>query len=376
MKLLSALLLVMTFSVGATEVSLLTYNLGLAHSFVALAKERVPHLSKALATSESDIVCLQEVWKKSDRKKISKALKKIYPFSYTKKRSQQRASHAPVCKIKELFGKDKFLTCMLDNCMDGDADHQTTCSRITCGPSLVALRDSNQECATTLMAQVGKSTIMSMYTIFEPFVRPGMFAYRGDNGLMLFSKYPMSNKKFFDWKKQSTLNYRGALTANVEIDGNKLFVACSHLTANLDRTIPYTGNHHSWESENLLQVEDFISKVENINTPIALMGDFNCSFGDPSQGVESDFENNCSVIVNAGFSDPTSEQHLEATFSLSNTLVDPNEREVALDHIFIKNGTYSEAEVILKDVVEITKKDEVIMSNISDHYGLRVIMQL
>ena len=255
------ILLILLFSLGinATELKLSTFNTGLAYGFVAHAKERLPQIIKALQQSDSDLLCLQEVWKKRDRKKIARALKSIYPFSFDQKGDQLRAAKAPVCKIKELFGEGKFLSCMLKNCMDGDSDQQTVCSRTTCGVALENLKQSNRECAGVLMAQVGKSTLVSMYTLFEPFARPGMFAYKGENGVLLLSKYPLKNRQVIDWKKSSTLNHRVALTAMVEKDGKQVKVACMHLTANLDRLIPYTGIFQDWEEENSHQVEELLN---------------------------------------------------------------------------------------------------------------------
>lgn len=377
MKWISSLFLFFTliFSTHSfsSELNIMTYNTGLAHGFVAMAKERLPHIIDALKSEQADILCLQEVWEKKDRKKIIKALKNIYPYAHYEKRSQLRASHRPVCKIKQLFGKDRFLTCMLDNCMGGDSDQQTVCSRTTCGPALQWLKENNRECASTLMAQVGRSTILSMYVLFEPFVRPGMFAYRGANGLLMLSKKPLRHKEFIDWKKESTLNHRGALIADINFEGKPLSLACTHLTANLENTIPYTGIYEGWEQENFLQTQKLTNYFENRGA--ILMGDFNCSLENSDVGVESEFENSCLFYAASGYQDPMTGEALGPSFSLNNSLVGSNEHNLSLDHIFFKDFISLESKLLFTEKVTLETKAGRVESNISDHYAFKVRLQ-
>ena len=46
------------FSHIALSKSVMTYNVGLAHTFVPLAKERLPHIMDALKREQGDVVCL------------------------------------------------------------------------------------------------------------------------------------------------------------------------------------------------------------------------------------------------------------------------------------------------------------------------------
>jgi endonuclease/exonuclease/phosphatase family metal-dependent hydrolase len=370
MKILALILLFCSLNSFAHEASFLTYNTGLAHGFVAMAKQRLPHIIDALKSEQSDVVCLQEVWKKKDRKKIIKQLKKIYPYSYYEKKSQLRASKKPVCKIKQLFGEGRFLTCMLNNCMGQGSDHQTVCSRTTCGPALEWLKINNRECASTLMAQVGRNTILSMYVLFEPFIRPGMFAYNGANGLLMLSKKPLQNKRFIDWKKESTLNHRGALVADINLENRKISVACTHLTANLENSIPYTGTYEGWESENLIQTNDLIKRSEDKDA--IFMGDFNCSVANSSTGVESEFEQNCKQFSINNYEDPMTDLEMGPTFSLDNSLVEPTEHNLSLDHIFYKNMELVSSDILFQKRVLLDDGKKSVESNISDHFAFRV----
>ena len=122
------LLITLSLCVSAKDsLKVVTYNLGLAHTFVPLAEERLPELGKALANSDADILCLQEVWEKKDRKKIAKAVKKTFPNVYFEKIKNIKSERIPTCKISELFGEGKFVGCMQKNCSGKEGDDFTNC---------------------------------------------------------------------------------------------------------------------------------------------------------------------------------------------------------------------------------------------------------
>jgi len=359
------------------SLDLMTYNTGLAHSFVAYAKERVPLLIDNLKKEQADIVCLQEVWNKADRTKFIKELKGIYPYSFQAKGEQQYASKAPVCAIGDLFGEGKFFTCVQKNCNQGDDDAKTKCYRTVCGPSLDALTEENRECAGALMSHVGKNIVQTMAALFRPLIKTTLFSYDGELGLLLLSKHKITDQKFIDWKKMSTLNHRGALMAKVHVEGKEHNVLCTHLTANLEETVPYTGIFEGWENEQRLQVDEMLSKYRT-DGPTYMMGDFNCSFENSQFNISPEFQANCQRFVDAGFSDPMSEVIQECTFCQNNTLAEET-KSTSIDHIFINNASIVDAKVVLKDVVTLDKKtkssEEPIQSNLSDHYALKVTVE-
>ncbi len=52
-----------------------TWNVGLAYNFVGLAAERVDAVAAAVASTDADLICLQEVWTTEDVAKIEAAAK-------------------------------------------------------------------------------------------------------------------------------------------------------------------------------------------------------------------------------------------------------------------------------------------------------------
>src|SRR5690606_30482656 len=230
-----------------------------AHTFVAHAKERLPHIIDALTAHRTDVLCVQEAWNKKDRKEIAKNLEDLFAAEYFTKISNLREGRRPTCKIKELFGEGKFVSCMQTQCKGLDGDEFTDCILDKCGNALSELKQTNRQCATALMAQVGKNTLIGMMTILNPFARAGLFAYKGSDGLMLFSKFPIKEKSMEDFTSISTLNRRRALKATLDIDGKDLTVYCGHLSADLSKTVPYTGKFNSWAEENSVQISTLMT---------------------------------------------------------------------------------------------------------------------
>lgn len=358
----------------AEDLKVTTYNLGLAHTFVPLAKERLPQIAEALKNSDSDVICLQEVWKKKDQRKIKKALKKSFPNNFITKIKNKKSKRRPTCKIKELFGEGKFVQCMQKQCGEFSGDEFTDCIINTCGPALRNLRDQNRECATALMAQVGKSSLAGMITILNPFKRAGLFAFKGSNGLMLFSKKPLLEKEVVDFTDISTLNKRQALLAKIQVGSSKVSVVCTHLTSDLEKTVPYTGTSANWSEENAKQFERIISKLSS--TPKAIvMGDFNCSVPNLNAGIDGELIKNCQTMENAGFASPLSKINPECTFCSSNPLNEGEEGNKILDHVFIRGAKATTAEVVYKDKIQVKKKRQNIETRLSDHFGVEVLLQ-
>ncbi len=368
----------LTYAESGPGLKLTTYNAGLANTFVKYSKNRVPKVSEGLAKLDSDVICLQEVWAKKDRNKITKDLKKQYPHSFFMKIKQTRSKKVPTCQVKELFGEEKFVQCMRDNCSGLSGDDFTSCIIKDCGKALENLKNSNRECAQGLMAQVGKGTIKSLLTVLNPFYPAGQFTYKGSTGLLLLSKIPFTKKSVLDFSAISSLTRRAVLQVEVEKNNQNHKISCTHLTANLDGTAPYAGTFANWEEENLAQVDLLLEQEKNNESATYLLGDFNCSIKDDSADVEADFEKSCHKFTDAGFSDPVAEQNPGCTYCRDNNLVnegnDPKGFDnLLLDHIFSKNNEALDARVTMKEKVDIeVKGGKVIKTHLSDHFGTSV----
>jgi len=371
MKLIIIALLFST-SLFAKELKVMTYNLGLAHTFVSYADERLPKLAEALSKADADVMCLQEVWDKKDRKVIAKAVEDNFNDVYLTKIKNLKSKHAPTCRIGDLFGEGKFVSCMNTQCKGLDGDEFTDCIIDKCGGSLRALKESNRECATSLMAQVGKNPILSMLRLLNPLKKSTLFAYKGSNGLMLLSKLPLKNKELVDFSDISTLNRRQALKAQIETEGKTVDVLCTHLTSDLETTVPYTGVFETWGEENLAQIERLKTKTQNAEHLI-VMGDMNCSVQSPTYSGE--LEENC-LNLGLNLNDVLPQFAKECTFCGTNTLNGPEVNDTQIDHVYVRGLTPVAAKVAMKEKVTISPKEGEVQTHLSDHFAIEAILSL
>ena len=353
-----------------------TYNLGLAHTFIPYAKERLKALEQVLPKYNTDILCLQEVWKKSDQKDIHKALKGKFPYSFKTKIKNFREGSRPTCRRKEIFGEGKFVSCMQNQCGGKEGDEFTDCIIDKCGGALEDLKQENRTCAQALMAQVGKNPILSIVQLLNPLWRAGLFAYKGSNGLMLYSKYPLEDKRYVDFKDISTLNRRGVLQAVANVDGTKVQVMCTHITADLSATVPYTGNFADWGGENTEQLYRILQTANHKLYPTVIMGDFNCGFEDPLAGIADELPGSCQQALDWAYSSPVTETG-ECTFCQDNLLNEEEEKSVTIDHVFLKDLEAKSTKVVFKQKVKFNAKDKGwVTTQLSDHYGVEVEVKL
>ena len=365
-----AVLIASTTQVQSSETVLRveTYNVGLAHGFVDYAEQRAPAIWDAVAKSDADVVCLQEVWTDDDRDDAVDALAGSHPHAWLTENAQKKASKSPVCKRKDLFGEGKFVSCLTGSCGGLEGDALTNCIIDQCEPIMNELKNDKPECANALMAQVGKSAPAALWTVVRPIRKAGVFAYDGSDGLVMVSKYPLANTGMVDFTDKSTLNRRRALYADVQTGDTTTRVYCTHLTADLDGIAPYPGPFASWNDENLNQVNELIEHANAFAGPAVLLGDFNCSLPDEQSGVKGESDASCQAFLDAGFSDPIMDLH-DCTYCEGNTLVGQDSGgDKLLDHAFIKGWQGQDGARTYDGTATIAAGEH----SLSDHYGYAV----
>ncbi|MEE2744689.1 MAG: endonuclease/exonuclease/phosphatase family protein [Bdellovibrionota bacterium] len=378
------------------ELKLLSYNLGLAHGYVPYAEARLPKLTEELKKSDADILCFQEVWKAEDRTKIINSLKSKYPYSVSAPTKQHHRKtgwfSGPACRVRDLFGDGKFISCILTTCSGKSGEEKSRCINNDCRPALESLTKSNRNCAESLMASVGQNEIKVILNLTNPFKMAPRFSYEGAVGTMIFSKYPFKKSGYIDMANKATLTNRGALYASVQLNGKEHFVGCTHLTANLIVSAPYPNDppykkgdvefENGWENENYFQMGKILEEFKNMagNNPQYLMGDFNCSIKDMDRGIYPDFEPACKMVLAKGYKDPYSEQGPQCTYCHDNTLLEgTSENEMLLDHVYLKNtGSASSVTSSIKytEKHSITAEGKTFDSHLSDHYGVQLKVPL
>jgi len=363
---------------GDPTLTVETWNVGLAHGFVDDAAARLPGILQSLEEADADVICLQEVWNPADRNRIRSALDASYRYIHAPDIGQKKASKAPVCKKDDLFGEDKFVSCLLGDCGGTSGDEMTNCVIDKCGPVLDALKTAKPECANALMAQVGKSSAAAMWNVLRPTRKTGLFAYGGSDGLMLASRVPLSNERIIDFSDFATLNRRRVLVAEVDVDGTPVTVACTHLTADLSAIAPYPGKYPSWGAENQAQMDALMEEVSGAEATV-LLGDFNCGPTVESLGLLGELEANCETVTAAGYTDPAVELWPDCTWCKTNTINASDEAEhqnALIDHIFLRNLHAVQGGVSHDETVLIKAKGGPRPSSLSDHYGYRITVSV
>ena len=348
-----------------------TYNLGLAPTYVPLAKERLPYIQKALISFPADILCLQEAWKEEGQKKILKSLKDLYPYQYTSSIESFKSKRNSTCRWRELFGKDRPLRCMLKSYFMLEHKGTGIFDRFlhTCSHAFKNLVEENLECATSLMAQAGKNPFLALFTILMG--QGERFVYKGSNGLMLLSKYPLLGAHLLDLSSISTLVNRGALMAKVESKGKRYKIICTHLAANLSGEIPYLGILGGWAEENKAQLARLSEEALESTLPTLLMGDFNCGLAHQEFSIDPNFESSCRLLEGTGLTNHLAKNNPECTHCSRNTLSKGKGKNFLIDHIYVRGASVKSSEVIFKGPVIIkTKKNDKVLTHLSDHFGV------
>jgi endonuclease/exonuclease/phosphatase family metal-dependent hydrolase len=345
------------------ELRVETYNVGLAHGFVDSAAERTPLIAADLAADTPDILCLQEAWTEDDRETLIEA--STYPYSYLLPVEQRYADDAPACRRKELFGEDRFASCMSSSCDGLKDDALTDCIVSRCGPVLGQLRDDNPQCANAVMAQVGKPALKAIWTVMRPIRRANMYAYGGSDGLVMLSQHPLSEIGVVDFSDIATLNRRRALYAELTVAGQDLRVYCTHLTADLDSVAPYPGAFDGWGAENLAQVDRLLEHAADHDGPVAILGDFNTGPALEAHDITSELPESHDRFIAAGYTDPAQLAAL-CTYCGDNTLNEPEAGQKLIDHAYLR-GIDARDGARTRDTLAALPDGTPI--SLSDHYG-------
>ena len=349
-----------------------SFNVGLAHGFVAHSEEREAAIIEAVVASEADVVCLQEVWRQEDRDAVQEAVRDARGSDahlFHLEVAQKEASSSPACGMGQLFGEGRFVSCMQDSCGGLDGKELTDCIVNSCGSALSALKDEEPECAQALMSQVGRSALASLWTVLQPFYYSGVYAYEGSDGLMMISRIKPSAMGSIDLSEQSTLNRRGVYYMDVPSGDETARVYCTHLTAELSKTAPYPGKYASWEEENRVQTELLIEHANEYNGPVVMAGDFNCSLPSEANGVQGEHEASCQRILEAGFSDPVASDLGQCTYCADNPLIGGGGKDVLLDHLYVKGWAATDVRRVYDTPLAIDGVEEKVP--LSDHYAVQ-----
>lgn len=345
------------------DFTVVTFNTGLATGYVDWAPQRLPLIGEAIRSLEADVVCLQEVWADDDGQAIIDATRAVFPHFYRVLTADETGGGEAACLPEEL---DPLAACTRAHCGEVPPENLANCVLGNCGDEFGAISST---CQTCLVSQLG-NTVDDMVAACSG-GSGGTYAYDGRNGLLLLSRYPLTNQETLVF--ESYLNRRVAL--HVVVQGPNLGavdVYCTHLTADLS-DVPYGGTKGSWGAEQGLQVDALTQWVEQTRSAVVVVvaGDMNCG-PEGTNGVTAQHGENYQKFLAAGFSDPYVDQHGDTcSWCADNPLVGGGSSSI-IDHVFVRGSwPFATSSRVLDQPVTLPGPPEV-ETRLSDHYGVSV----
>ncbi len=159
-----------------------------------------------------DILCLQEVFRRSDAKDVVDAVKEDYPYYASFQDLEEGASFQQACTLQEL---QSFTDCMTV-CTQGCGCDLRTCEAAVSFPCL--------NCIGMELYPADLGTLMNCFTI-------PLNEYKAPYGLLLLSRFPLTGivtKDYLDGDDYSPtlLPRKGYISAKVR---NRYVYTCIHV---------------------------------------------------------------------------------------------------------------------------------------------------
>jgi endonuclease/exonuclease/phosphatase family metal-dependent hydrolase len=394
-----------------------TFNVALAGAFIPFEMERRQPISDAIAASDADILCLQEVWEQADKEAIRDAVAETFPHAalfddnldtIVDDPTDQQGEEPPTpmgvpCPDQDV-GDDNILDqmnqaidCLKANCStipDSEEGRTTSaeCAAAACVGEVAGLLFGNaeqQRCYASVITQLPTETFGYMREASATIENQDL-AFRGQNGVMILSRHPL--KDATNWVIPGTWNRRNFLSATVELpNGAELDTYCNHLTPIFNptgiNTFPYTGQYgdgmtgpEGWQAEQELQAQKLIDYVSDISgaRPAVILGDLNAGHAFPAQDIVAEGEATLDLLETAFTPAYTADYAPLCTFCSTNPVTNPTDDPLAtsgwIDHIQLYNlsvdAVLSTERIYDEDVVPVGGE----MVPLSDHFGMRSII--
>ena len=379
-----------------------TFNVGLAGAFIPWEEERRQPIADALATLDSDVVCLQEVWRQSDKELIRDAASGAFPHILMYEHNFQTTiddptdqtgavpeipTGAPCADPAHQAAVEAAIQCVADNCntepgsLDGMAT-STECAQEACITQVGALLFGDAAALRCYSCMVLGLPTDPLGDISERCTTTdgATLAFEGQSGVMVLSRHPLSNDQVVVWP--GTWNRRILVSATVELPNDATVdVYCNHLTPIFDSpAFPYTGDYgegqvtsRGWEAEQRLQIERLIEEVEtDTGTERAVvLGDMNC--GRASGDIMAEGDANLDHLETAFTPAVTPSYSPACTMCPDSPVRGEDTDPVWIDHIFTWNIPADAVTATSRTFVEplAPVEGDPSMVPLSDHYGLR-----
>jgi endonuclease/exonuclease/phosphatase family metal-dependent hydrolase len=358
---------------GSARLAVVTFNTGLGPGMVALSSPRAPHVAAAVAATDLDVLCLQEVWTAPDRDRIIAALGLPAANVLTADTFGQNDVPEDRCAEGDLDG---VAACMRAECADAPDEDASLCALDKCQQPLVALYFAKPHCLHCVAASAGKSAeAAEAACLAHPVTR----IQGGGNGVILASRWPLLAAEVMPLPAGGA--NRVALFARVAVPGaGEVEIACTHLSANQDVPPPHSG-FNDWGAERDAQfrmISDRLAARAG-GLPQLFVGDMNFGHANGSYVGDNDVES-WDQAARLGFSSPAADTQPPLCSSCGdNTLHGLGDHGSLIDHALLRDPNSCPALVPTGASVRYDGKETVtghdgrpVMTELSDHYGIEV----
>ena len=350
-----------------TQLSLVTFNAALGVGLAPYPEQRLEAIERDLPALGADIVCLQEIWLPEDIERLTTSLSTQFPHSLR----SVRAAGGPggSCTDSEAT---LLSTCLSENCGDVEPEGLPLCAIASCAEPFTQVSMGCQQCIAANQSAMDVENLASLCSAGD-----GVAAYQDQTGLLILSRHPLTDLGYQQF--ESSLGDRGLLSAGLRTAFmGDVAIHCTHLAATLGE-VPYTGPYGSWQGERLRQIEQMLTRVNDIRPASGaaiLLGDMNCGPG--TALAEAASPDAFAQLIGAGFSDPYVDTDGRCTFCGNNPLnglvTDPDEGAL-IDHVLVGADAMPVASAtrVFDDVISI-EADGPVDTARSDHYGVQVLL--
>ncbi|MFO0660784.1 MAG: endonuclease/exonuclease/phosphatase family protein [Polyangiaceae bacterium] len=399
------------------DVVIQTYNVAMAGAFIPYVTERQAALPGAIDGLDADLICIQEAWDESVKQQIKTAVQGKYQAVWfvhdddsvvTDTNDAQGNPVAPFSTppcADAVTALNDALDCVRDKCSTVPGDDAGYTTSTTCVSSMCASKAlplfSKPRCYGCLAPSLPVEKIGDIRTRCNDPAIPNPLGFRGQSGTMLLSKLPIVGTPE-DHLIPAAWNRRNIIGATVTApSGKNVDVYCAHLTPIFRSAFyPYTGQHganedgsaatgaQAWENEQYLQAKKLIDWAASRSgaNPAIIIGDMNAGKGAKTgsahpylvdegartidrfeavytHALAADYDPGCTFCPPEG--DPNTDK------DLTNPLVSSGERNVYIDHVFLKGIDASKIKSSTRNFTEFDVSVEGGSKMIphSDHFG-------
>lgn len=364
-----------------------TFNAGLINR-VPEYEKRAQRVPQALLDLDADVYCLQEIWLESDLRPLLDEVSSTYPYHYsvlhhsvgqlTKPRQRGvlgslRASltAGSACSVRDLPYFMSSLACAASHgCLTNftsDPIKSAACLVQECRGWLQSDNLSADCIACVFLMGTSPTTAFDKCTK-TPFQHSKRL---NAPGLVLLSKKEVKSacyRSFFP--EQDLTIQRGYIQADIDGLGT---VICTHLSAQTDHYLEYNLQYPSYGVQQTAEIQTLLELASEW-PPHVLLGDLNSGLAqhisntsENDTAVCSELPENYQLFLDAGYTEPYSEQDGRCTFCDSNPLTDYC--SITIDQVLLMGGHLEALEA--KRVLDETDPSGL---PLSDHYGVEATL--